>query len=64
MIFFFSSVHFQPGYPMWAPPWADDLDSQVQLGWVCERDSTAAGAKLLQGAGEKILDDRVTDIKE
>lgn len=24
----------------------------------------AAGAKLLQGAGEKILDDRVTDIKE
>jgi len=24
----------------------------------------AAGAKLLQGVGEKILDDRVTDIKE
>lgn len=60
---FFSSVHFQLGYPMWALA-ADDLDSQVQLGWVCEGERTAAGAKLLQGVGEKILDDRVTDIKE
>lgn len=49
---------------MWALPAADDLDSQVQLGWVCEGERTAAGAKLLQGVGEKILDDRVTDIKE
>lgn len=64
MIFFFASVHFQRGHPMWALPAADDLDSQVQLGWVCEGERTAAGAKLLQGVGEKILDDRVTDIKE
>lgn len=61
---FFSSVHFQLGYPMWALPAADDLDSQVQLGWVCEGECAAAGAKLLQGVGEKILDDHVTDIKE
>lgn len=64
MIFFFLSVHFQLGYPMWALLAADDLDSQVQLGWVCEGERAAAGAKLLQGVGEKILDDHVTDIKE
>ena len=49
---------------MWALLAADDLDSRVQLGWVCEGERAAAGAKLLQGVGEKILDDHVTDIKE
>lgn len=50
---FFSSVHFRLGYPMWALPEADDLDSQVQLRWVCEGECVAAGAKLLQGVGGK-----------
>lgn len=64
MIFFLLSVHFQLGYPKWALPERDDLDSRVQLGGACELECAAAGVKLLRGAGEKILDDHVTNIKE
>lgn len=61
---FFSSVHFQLGYPMWANQqqmiWTAKFNLDEFVSGVC----VAAGAKLLQGVGEKILDDRVTDIKE
>lgn len=64
MIFFLLSVHFQLGYPKWALPEGDGLDSRIQLGGACEVECAAAGVKILQGSGGKILDDHVTNIKE